>query len=381
MEYSVFAIGLKTPPANGQSLAFEVALGALTDAEMSPSIININENSPSRKTGSFTFKRVFRIITQYIQFVIGVLTNGQKKSVIYLNIGFSTVGFIRDALFIWTAKLTGNEIVIHAHGGGYYELWNKQPLLLKRFMAKTLGLANSIIVLDDFSIKQFKFVKDIDKKHCVVPNCLPKGIKGDSEAKSYNEDSVFRVLYMSNMILSKGYLDVLKAVSSLVSDDFDVHVDFCGQFLEVAGSDVTQDQAKANFLSLIEEDARLKERVTFHGFVSGEQKENLLKQAHVSVLPTYYVHEGQPLTIIEAMAYGTPVITTNYRGLPTLVVNGVNGFLVEPTRPEEIAERITRLINNPETYESMSRESIKRYELNHSTETYQRSIVNIVRQG
>jgi glycosyltransferase involved in cell wall biosynthesis len=82
----------------------------------------------------------------------------------------------------------------------------------------------------------------------------------------------------------------------------------------------------------------------------------------VLVLPS--LSEGFPMTILEAMASGLPVVSTRVSGLPEIVKEGINGFLVEPGNPEQLAEKILLLLKNDETRAMMSannKESVKQY--------------------
>ena len=69
--------------------------------------------------------------------------------------------------------------------------------------------------------------------------------------------------------------------------------------------------------------------ITYHGIVTGETKNNLLRMSHIFILLTRYPNEGQPISILEAMGNAMLVITTNHAGIPDIVENGKNGLVVE----------------------------------------------------
>ena len=83
--------------------------------------------------------------------------------------------------------------------------------------------------------------------------------------------------------------------------------------------------------------------VTYVGFVSGERKSELLRGAGLFLFPTRYLGENQPVNLIEAMAFGVPLVTTRWRSLPEMLPPGHMG-LVSSQNPDEIAEAIIRVL-------------------------------------
>ncbi|HEY2328593.1 MAG TPA: glycosyltransferase family 4 protein, partial [Verrucomicrobiae bacterium] len=78
------------------------------------------------------------------------------------------------------------------------------------------------------------------------------------------------------------------------------------------------------------------------GFVSAERKAQALAGADVFCFPTYYLAENQPGTLIEAMAYGLPIVTTRWRSIPEMLPENYPG-LVDPKSPEQIALALRRV--------------------------------------
>jgi glycosyltransferase involved in cell wall biosynthesis len=89
------------------------------------------------------------------------------------------------------------------------------------------------------------------------------------------------------------------------------------------------------------------------GPVSLEERLAFFKRADVFVLPTYA--EGTPISMLEAMAAGLPVVSTPVGGIPDVVEDGVEGFIVKPGDVEALADRLARLINDPERRRRMGR--------------------------
>jgi len=109
--------------------------------------------------------------------------------------------------------------------------------------------------------------------------------------------------------------------------------------------------------------------VRFEGTVYGEEKMRLLGSSDIFVFPTYYPFEGHPWVIVEAMAFGLPIISTDQGAIRESVIDGVNGFIIEKSNPTQIAEKIKILVQNAELRMKMGRESRLLYET-HFTEAH-----------
>jgi len=79
------------------------------------------------------------------------------------------------------------------------------------------------------------------------------------------------------------------------------------------------------------------------GFVSGERKNQLLQEADLFLFPTRYLGENQPVNLIEAMAFGLPIVTTRWRSLPEMLPPGYPG-LVSGQNPDELAAAIVKVL-------------------------------------
>jgi len=101
--------------------------------------------------------------------------------------------------------------------------------------------------------------------------------------------------------------------------------------------------------------------VKFEGPVHGKKKHDLFVSSDIFVFPTYYPPEGHPWVILEAMAAGLPIITTDQGAITESVIEGVNGFIVGKRSPDQITEKIKLLIENPQIREKMGKESRRLY--------------------
>jgi glycosyltransferase involved in cell wall biosynthesis len=104
----------------------------------------------------------------------------------------------------------------------------------------------------------------------------------------------------------------------------------------------------------------LEGQVEMLGWVSGKEKETELNKAWLYALPSY--HEGLPMSILEAMAAGLPILSTPIAGIPEAVTDGVEGFLVPPGDVEMLADRLEKLLNEPGLARQMGAAARKKVE-------------------
>lgn len=108
----------------------------------------------------------------------------------------------------------------------------------------------------------------------------------------------------------------------------------------VLGGDGDIDRYKA-----LAKELGIADRCDFLGWVSGEDKERLFKEAGIYCLPSK--NEAMPMSVMEAMAHGVPVITTNVGGIPQLIEDGVNGLLMDVDDIDRLSNLLLDLSLSP----------------------------------
>jgi len=149
-----------------------------------------------------------------------------------------------------------------------------------------------------------------------------------------------KVLYLAHCTREKGVFDTLVAVT-LASERLRSRQAPVSLRLLVTGGFVKAEE-KAEFGRKLAEPG-MADLVQYLGFVSGEQKHQLLREADLFCFPTYYENENQPVNLIEALAFGLPILTTRWRSLPELFPENYPG-LVNVRSPEQLADRLLALM-------------------------------------
>lgn len=358
--HHLILVGTLPPPPTGPSVAFEMLCRDLKKHGASCAIINLAKTNYSENLRTKILRSIdiIKVSFQYFWYLIC----GYRR--VYINIAQSFHGFCRDALLIWLGRTFGARIVVHLRGGNYDNFYRDQVRFVRFLIRITLRRVERIIILGEGLRGMYLFDPSLVNRIHVVHNGLSIKAEGKAKVIDTRAHNMTRIVYLSNLIESKGYFDVLESVR-ILRDAYKLPISciFAGLFLPSRDDVVAKDtqHAQKRFFDYINK-YNLNHFATYVGEVYGSSKWELLRNSHFFVLPTRYINEGQPMSIIEAMAFGCVVISTNYRAIPDLVVNGTTGVFVDYGEPEQIASAIADLCANPERYNQMSKSAVKRYQ-------------------
>ena len=150
----------------------------------------------------------------------------------------------------------------------------------------------------------------------------------------------YRLLYTGRISVTKGLVDIVKAMAMVVSRGIDVMFDLAGP-LEPGDPGLEEIYAVGEALGV-------RERIRYHGYRPvGPELFELYRQADIFVIASRS-SEGFPRVIWEAMAHSLPVIATKVGSIPLYLTAGENTMLISPHDHSELAEAVIGLITNPE---------------------------------
>jgi len=269
-----------------------------------------------------------------IKYILILVTN---KNIQLVHIHTASRGsFLRKALAFKIAKLFHKKVILHIHGAEFLIFYQNLPNFFKKRVAETLASADLIIVLS----KQWKDnILGISKGCNMEVLYNPTVIRKEN---THSESKSIRVVFMGRLGKRKGIYDIIEAAK---------HIDNTNVEIQLYG-----DGNLEQFEKLIK-DANLQGVVKIMGWVSGFKKEEVLKNSDIFILPSY--NEGLPMSILEAMAYGLPIISTPVGGISEAVEDGVSGFLIQPGDSEALAEKINLLANNRPLMGQMGQQAYK----------------------
>ena len=180
------------------------------------------------------------------------------------------------------------------------------------------------------------------------------------------------LLFLSNLIPSKGVYVLLDACRILKDKGLDFQCNFVGG--------ETKEIDRATFEAEVQRRG-LEGMVRYEGPKYGEEKEEYWCSSDVFVFPTYYFNECVPLVILEAMQHGLPVVSTDEGAVPDIVVDGENGFICRRKDVEGLAQALERLLLDEALRRRMGAKGYSRYMENFTLERFERRFVECLRRG
>ncbi|WP_118976664.1 glycosyltransferase family 4 protein [Taibaiella koreensis] len=261
-----------------------------------------------------------------------------KVNVVHINPSLDKKSFIRDGIFAGLSRRRKKKVLVYWHGWKEpFEQKLRASGWMRFFFKHTFGKADRHIVLGRIFEQKLSALGIDREKIRVGRNAADDSGVAISYRKQF-EGLPFHVLYLSRIEKDKGIYIAIDAVKALREQ--------CDVRLVIAGSGSEEQAAKA----LVAEQSL--GHIRFAGYVTGTEKDALLKAADLLLLPS--LSEGMPISILEGMLYGLPVVSSPVGGIPDWITNGENGILVDDWNAHEYSVAIGTLANDPQTCSRMS---------------------------
>jgi len=242
----------------------------------------------------------------------------------------------RKYFYFRLVQIFKKKVVYHFHGASFGEQYSVASDGWKRKIRYLLEKSDAVICLSE-SWKTALMKIAPAGKITVIKNAISLPFLSDRQKK---ENKSINIVFLGLIGERKGIFDLIKVLSRLIAEECNIH-------LTVGGNgDIKR------LINEIEKNG-LKNNVTYAGWIVGNDKDELMRNTDIFVLPSY--GEGMPMTILEAMSYAIPVIATNVGGIPELIKDGETGHLIEPGNLDQLLEKMKKLIEDENMRVSMGK--------------------------
>ncbi len=236
--------------------------------------------------------------------------------------------FWRDVPFMAAALAARCPLLLQIHGSGFERFYDRCDSLSRATIGFFLERAACVVVASE---SRRAWVRSISRKANVV--CVPNPVDiGEIAARPLADgERPNLILFLGKLEAAKGIFDLLEAVAALRPGAPDVRLVCAGDGDRIA-------------VARYAERLGIAEAVKFTGWVGPSGKRALLENAAVFALPSY--DETLPMSVLEAMSAGVPVVASPVGGIAEVVLDGTTGFLVAPGDKQNLARLLARLLSD-----------------------------------
>lgn len=249
----------------------------------------------------------------------------------------------RKRLFAKVARLLGCRVLIHLHGSGYDEFYAAQNTAKQQRIASFFASADRVVALSPYWSRFLVSHMGIDPARIVE---IPNGVPSASTQRGVSEVSDPTIAFLGLIGQRKGTDVLIEALALLAGRG--------ARFNAVLAGNGEVEEAKAQAVA-----SGIADRIEFPGWVGEAEADALLNRADIFVLPSRA--ENQPVSILEAMARGLPVVATRVGAIPEQISDGASGILVDPGDAQQLADAIEQLIVSPDLRASMGKAGQARF--------------------
>lgn len=353
------------PPVHGSSVVGKAIIDSqVINKAFECSYINLGTSRTVDEIGKNPFVKIGRYLHIVFQVLKQLISN--KPNLCYLAITAKGPAFYKDSVIALLAKLFGVQVVYHFHNKGVSA---RQHRALDNFLYQRVFKGAYAILLSKY------LHPDVEK--FFIPERVyycPNGIsplnppEGDVRQKTLdkNQNEKVEILFLSNLIESKGVFVLLEACKILQQKQLPFNCTFVG-----GEGNITAKQFHEKVKEL-----GLEKPVLYLGKKYGIEKEEVFSNADIFVHPTY--EDCFPLVLLEAMQHKLPVVSTFEGGIPDIVDDNTTGFLVPQKNVEALAEKLELLINDSGLRQKMGEAGFSKFEKEYTIEIFENRLKDIL---
>lgn len=325
---------LTPPPLGGVQHIMEMQLRSGLAREFEPHVVDTSKGQLRLAAENPTWKTPLYFVRDFSRLIWTLVRVRPDAALIHAS---PSLSFLRDWVFMVTARLAGAKVICHYHGTLHARFPSCETRIGRVIGRLLMSAAQRVIVLGpSYRRAMGKAWKRDDLVW--APNmadiALLRSVSADTPAPWLARGDR-AVLFVGRLSAPKGVYDLFDAIPRVIERHPEVRFVMVG----VAESDAMEPVIRAQA-----ERRGIAPRITFLGSLEGRDKAAAFVTSQMIVVPSWT--EAFPLVIPEAMATGLPVIATAVGAIPDFVKDGEDGFLVTPKAPTDLADRICRLLDD-----------------------------------
>lgn len=332
----ILVVGQTPPPYHGQAIMIEKLLSA-NFRNIQLYHVRLQFSKDIEQIGRATLYKVFHLFFVIMK-IIFVRFRHNVRILYYPPAGKNVIPMVRDIIILLLTRPFFTKTIFHFHAGGVSELINKFPTPIKFFVKAAYREPDVSIRLSKLNPEDGKMFKT--KSEFIIPYGLEDSFNGYKNMLKTKD--ITNLLYVGVIKESKGIFVLLESFAQLSQSNRALELHLIGGF------DSKQlEESVRDFISVRNLPVKL------YSVLFGSDKFKVFQKADIFCFPSFYEAETFGIVLLEAMMFELPIVATCWRGIPDVVIDGENGFLVPIKNSEALTEKLELLIRDKELRKKM----------------------------
>lgn len=331
----ILILGPLPPPEGGVATTVSNLLNSKLSNDFELIHMDISTKRSLSKQGRIDTKNIIALFFMIILLIGKIIKS--RPHIVQIESSSGT-SFLKNSVFILISKFVFCSVIISIHGSGirFINFFESLPYFGKLYVKFIISKCDAVRILSEKWIETFNSELKLKVNKIFV---IPNGVNFEFFDINRHHGSLIenecKILYLGAIGEKKGVFDLLYASEILQEKGCEFKLNIVGPEME---------EGCKEKLKIISMKRNLEKYIEIYKEIKYNETISFYSSADIYILPSYT--EGLPMTLLEAMASGLPVVSTKVGAIPEIIEDGINGFLVNPGNIFDLASKIEILINN-----------------------------------
>ncbi len=360
MKQKILVAASMPPPVGGMSMMIEIMMkGEYGHATLIQIATGLSDSID--EVAKFKFKKILRLIRVIARIAFSRVRYGTKV-LYYPPAGESKGAMYRDFIILICTRWLFDKTIFHFHASGVCNLYPRLNSLMKWVYRRAYFLPDIAIRTSDLNPQDGSVLRA--SKEFVVPNGIPDDFRTFGLARGKSRSNC-QLLYLGLLCETKGVMVLLEAYKILKNKGRSVQLTLVGKF--------ESSEFESQCLDFLNRQGLIGE-ITFRQQIFGKEKFELYANSDIFCFPTYFESESFGIVLLEAMQSSLPIVATDWRGISSVVMDGISGYIVPIKDPIALASKIELLLINPALRRQMGKKGREIYEQRFTEKHFQHKL-------